>query len=47
GIRLNGQPIENLGVQPDIVNELTVEDISGNYQNYVKKIHETLKETIK
>lgn len=47
GIRLNGQPIENLGVQPDIVNELTVEDISGNYQNYVKKIHETLKEVSK
>lgn len=46
GIRPNGNPIENLGVEPDIVNRLTVEDIQGNYQNYVNKIHDTLNEMI-
>lgn len=40
--RINKEPIENLGVQPDIKYELTVSDLQNDYQEYVNKIVETV-----
>ncbi len=40
--RVNDQPIENLGVTPDVDYKLTVKDIQGNFEDYVKKINETV-----
>lgn len=40
--RLNKQPIENLGVTPDIEYETTVEDIQCNYQRYMQAIDHTI-----
>ncbi len=44
GIRSNGDPIENLGVGPHVVNELTPADIQNNYQDYIRTINEVVKE---
>lgn len=41
--RANQEPIENLGVQPDIVYEVSAEDLSGNYQQYKVAVNEALK----
>lgn len=45
--RYNKQPIENLGVSPDIPYELTIADLQGNeggerYQDYIKAVNEAL-----
>jgi hypothetical protein len=37
-VRQEGQPIENLGVKPDIAYEMTVEDFTQNFAPYVKAI---------
>lgn len=34
-LRHNGQPLENLGVQPDVTYQLTKEDLQNNYKSYV------------
>lgn len=41
-LRENQQPIENLGITPDIPYDLTVKDFQNNYQPYVEKIVSTL-----
>lgn len=40
GYRLDGTPLENLGVTPDIPYELTVKDIRKNYVNYIRRVNE-------
>ena len=40
--RVDGNPIENLGVTPDIEYSLTANDWQNNFQDYVKKIKEEL-----
>lgn len=42
--RVNDQPIENLGVTPDIDYKLSVDDYQNNYRSYIKTIKKTLKE---
>lgn len=44
--RLHGEPIENLGVTPDIAYDLTEEDLQYEYQGFVRKIHETLEQML-
>ena len=44
--RLNKQPIENLGVTPDIPYQLTERDLAENYPDYVKAVYEALKEIL-
>lgn len=39
GYRLNGMPLENLGVSPDIPNKVTTRDIRENYSDYVKSVN--------
>jgi len=43
-MRPDGDPIENLGVVPDIVIELTPADLEFDYKDYVEKIHQAVKE---
>jgi len=45
--RDNHDPIENLGITPDISYELTERDMQNNYADYVEKIHETLDDILK
>lgn len=40
--RIDSNPIENLGVQPDIEYRMTEDDFTNNYTPYVKKIQETI-----
>lgn len=40
--RVNGNPIENLGVTPDISYEMTAEDYQSNYAPYVKAIKDAI-----
>lgn len=40
--RMDQQPIENLGVKPDITYELTPEDLQMNYQPFVEEIVKTV-----
>jgi hypothetical protein len=40
--RLNGQPIENLGVSPDVPYNITPEDLQNGYQGYKAKILDVL-----
>lgn len=40
--RVNGKPIENLGVTPNIHYTLTPNDLQNNYRGYVNAIHETV-----
>ncbi len=44
--RFNKEPIENLGVQPDILYELTVEDLQGGYYQYADAIVEVVESLI-
>lgn len=41
--RINDQPIENLGVQPDIEYKLSSDDFQNDYQGYLKAIKKALK----
>ena len=41
--RLDGQPIENYGVTPDIVYNMTTYDLQNNYGQYTRTIQEALK----
>lgn len=45
--RLDKQPIENLGVTPDIVYELTEADLQENYSEYTAAIHQAVDQLIK
>ncbi len=40
--RLDGNPIENLGVTPNILYEMKAEDYTGNYGSYVNAIRQAL-----
>ena len=42
--RCDDEPIENLGVTPDIEVELTPYDLEFNYSDYVKSIHKAVRE---
>ncbi len=44
--RPNGDPIENLGVQPDYPYELTVNDLENHFEDYVKEINSLVSEKI-
>ncbi|MAF91531.1 MAG: protease-like activity factor CPAF [Bdellovibrionota bacterium] len=41
--RVDQNPIENLGVSPDIEAKLTVNDLQNNYVDYVKKVKEAVR----
>lgn len=41
--RLNGEPIENLGVTPDIPYELTENDMRKNYSDYIRAVNDAIK----
>lgn len=45
--RVNGNPIENLGVTPDILYEMTPEDYQSNFKPYTGKIQSTVDALIK
>jgi hypothetical protein len=45
--RLDGRPIENLGVKPDIEYALTENDILNNYVDYVNAVNEAIDTIIK
>jgi len=45
--RADKNPIENLGVMPDIPYSLTQDDLQNNYKGYVKAINETVKRLVK
>lgn len=45
--RPSGQLLENHGVTPDIVCELTVDDLQHEYQHYIKKVLEAVQKLIK
>ncbi|MBF0360448.1 MAG: protease-like activity factor CPAF [Oligoflexia bacterium] len=40
--RIDNNPIENLGVKPDIEYKITVDDLKSNFQGYAKKINESI-----
>lgn len=40
--RMNGNPIENLGVMPDVTYDLTEKDITQGYTDYIKAVNNTL-----
>ena len=40
--RVSGNPIENLGVTPDIVYEMTASDFQANYSPYVKAVQSAI-----
>jgi hypothetical protein len=40
--RLNDAPIENLGVEPDVHYQVTVDDLQNGYRGYKAKVNETL-----
>lgn len=44
--RPNGDPIENLGVNPDVVYSLTERDIRENYREYTAALHKVLRDHI-
>ena len=41
--RPDGNPIENLGVTPDVLYKPTEEDLQNGYQGFAAAIHSTLK----
>ncbi|HTM64608.1 MAG TPA: protease-like activity factor CPAF [Gammaproteobacteria bacterium] len=45
--RINGNPIENLGVTPDIIYEMTAEDYQSNFRPYTTKVQEAVDTLIK
>jgi C-terminal processing protease CtpA/Prc len=45
--RLDGQPIENLGVTPDLPYDLTIRDVRHDYIDYVRQINLEVKKLIK
>lgn len=45
--RIDSNPIENLGVTPDVFVELTQKDLEENYTDYCAEIHKTLAEMLK
>lgn len=45
--RIDKKPIENLGVQPDILYELTPEDLQGEFQPFADAVVETVESLIK
>lgn len=44
--RANKQPIENLGVSPDILYEVTVEDVQNEYKGYVEAINQAVEKLL-
>ncbi|MFQ5728908.1 MAG: protease-like activity factor CPAF [Waddliaceae bacterium] len=40
--RVDLNPIENLGITPDIEAEMTTRDLEGNYQDYLLEIHKAV-----
>jgi C-terminal processing protease CtpA/Prc len=44
--RLNKQPIENLGVTPDIEYKLKVEDYQNNFKNYASAINAAIEKLV-
>jgi hypothetical protein len=44
--RVNGQPIENLGVTPDIENEITERDIKEGFVDYKKALNKVVLDSI-
>lgn len=41
--RKNGQPIENLGVTPDITYTITADDLQNNYRGYIEAINDAVR----
>lgn len=45
--RLNGDPLENIGVTPDNPYEITTNDLQKNYVDYVQKVNNTIHRMMK
>jgi hypothetical protein len=45
-VRKNGIPIENFGIEPDILYEVTEKDLQNNYVEYKQKILDVLKDLL-
>lgn len=45
--RENKQPLENLGVTPDIIYEVTPDDLQNGYEGYKRAVQEALKELLR
>lgn len=45
--RADQNPVENLGVTPDITYEVTAEDLQNNYKNYVNVINKAVETVLK
>ncbi len=46
-LRINNKPIENLGVTPDVIYEITAKDLESNYIEYVKAIQSQVNKILK
>lgn len=44
--RVNQQPIENLGVSPDIPYQITEDDLQNNYRSYVEHVNEAVRQLL-
>lgn len=42
--RSNGEPIENLGVRPDITYTITADDLQNGYRDYIEAINNTVRD---
>lgn len=45
--RMDKNPLENLGVVPDIVYSISQEDLQGSYKGYIQAIHQALNNLLK
>ena len=45
--RLDGRPIENMGVMPDVPYEMTMRDIRDNYADYINAVNKTVGSLLK
>lgn len=47
GYRTDGQPLENLGVSPDVPYELTKKDLRKNYVDYIKAVNQQIEKMVR
>ena len=44
--RFNSDPIENLGVTPDVVYDIKANDVQNNFEDYIKALMKTLDDVL-
>lgn len=45
--RLDGSPVENMGVEPDVPYEMTMRDLEENYVDYVKAVNNAVRALVR